>query len=149
MAEKNLRVFLDSSVLLSGLFSDRGAPRLILDIFSLRLPSFTALTGAYNIAEVERNLTIKLPAALPIFKTVLDVMRIEVIRLPQKKDLKRWAGLTVDKNAPILASAFLGNAHLLVTGDKRHLLKIHQTDLPFKIIAPAEFIDEDLPRFLR
>jgi hypothetical protein len=38
MARHPIKVFLDSNVILSGLLSDRGAPRLILDVLSLRLP---------------------------------------------------------------------------------------------------------------
>lgn len=55
MPGKNVRVFLDSNVLVSGLFSDRGAPRLVLDILSLDIPVLKAVTGAFNVAEVERN----------------------------------------------------------------------------------------------
>lgn len=149
MAERNLRVFLDSNVLISGLFSDRGAPRLLLDILSLRLPALTALTGAYNIAEVERNLAAKLLAALPAFRSSLKVMEIEVIPLPEKTDLKRWSLITAEKDTPVLASAFSGKADVLVTGDKRHLQKAKSADLPFEILSPAEFIDEFLPRFLK
>jgi len=149
MAGRNLRVFLDSNVLISGLFSDRGAPRLLLDILCLRLPVLTAVTGAYNIAEVERNLTAKLPAALPVFKAVLVRMGIDIIPLPGKSDLKPWAGITVEKDTPVLASAFSGKADVLVTGDKQHLLKAKSADLPFEILSPAEFVDDFLPRFLK
>ncbi len=149
MAERNLRVFLDSNVLISGLFSDRGAPRLLLDILSLRLPALTALTGVYDITEVERNLATKLPAALPAFRSSLKKMEIEEIPLPEKSDLKRWFGLTAEKDTPVLASALSGKADVLVTGDKRHLLKSKNADLPFEILSPAEFIDELLPRLLK
>ena len=149
MVEGKLRVFLDSNVLLSGFFSDRGAPRLLLDIFSLRLPVLTASTGAYNVIEIERNLTSKLPAALPVFQTVLDTLGIEVIPLPQKSDLRRWSGITADKDTPVLASAFLSKAQVLLTGDKKHLLMAKRPDLPFEILSPAEFVDDFLPRFLK
>ena len=59
-----MRVFLDSNVILSGLISDKGAPRIILDLLSLKLTSITGLTGEYNIIEIERNLKKKLPSAI-------------------------------------------------------------------------------------
>jgi len=149
MAERNLRVFLDSNVLISGLISDRGAPRLLLDILSLRLPVLTAVTGAYNIAEVERNLSVRLPDALPVFRAVLSLMSVEMIPLPGKADLRRWAGSTADKDAPVLASAFMGKADVLVTGDKRHFPKGRRPGQPFEILSPAEFVDEVLPGFLK
>ena len=49
MIKRAVRVFLDSNVILSGLFSDRGAPRIILDILSLNLSFITGITGRYNI----------------------------------------------------------------------------------------------------
>lgn len=49
MAKKAIKVFLDSNVILSGLLSDKGAPRIILDILSLRLPFVIGITGQYNI----------------------------------------------------------------------------------------------------
>jgi predicted nucleic acid-binding protein len=69
--------------------------------------------------------------------------------LPEKSDLKRWFGLTAEKDTPVLASALSGKADVLVTGDKRHLLKSKNADLPFEILSPAEFIDELLPRLLK
>jgi predicted nucleic acid-binding protein len=53
---KKCKVFLDSNVLLSGLFSDKGAPRIILDLLTLNLPMLAGATGRYNLIEVERNL---------------------------------------------------------------------------------------------
>jgi predicted nucleic acid-binding protein len=90
MPPKKTRVFLDSNVLLSGLFSDTGAPRLILDILSIDLPVLKAVTGAYNLAEVEKNLQAKLPAAIPVFRSCLKLMNIEIVPLPTKRDLFPW-----------------------------------------------------------
>jgi hypothetical protein len=38
MAIRIVRVFLDSNVILSGLLSDQGAPRTILDLLTLKVP---------------------------------------------------------------------------------------------------------------
>jgi len=59
MAEKVVRVFLDSNVILSGLISEKGAPRIILDILCLGLPFLTGITGRYNIIEIERDYSFK------------------------------------------------------------------------------------------
>lgn len=115
----------------------------------LRLPALTALTGVYNLVEVERNLAAKLPAAFPVFRSSLEKMGIEIIPLPKRTDLKRWSGLTTEKDTPVLASALLGKPDTLVTGDKRHLLKIKNPVLPFALLSPAEFLNEFLPRFLK
>ncbi|HDR17127.1 MAG TPA: PIN domain-containing protein [Desulfobacteraceae bacterium] len=149
MAEKILKVFLDSNVIISGLFSDRGAPRLILDVLSLELPVLKAVTGAYNTAEVERNLEAKLPAALPAFHSFLSYMNLEIVPLPSRNDVKSINGMTAEKDLPVIASAIIGQADVLVTGDKKAFLNIKQRALPFKVLSPAEFLNKFLPDFLK
>jgi len=91
-------------------------------------------TGAYNVNEVERNLIAKLPAALPLFRSCLRAIGFEIVPLPDRKSLAPLTGLTSEKDLPVLASALLGKANVLVTGDKRDLLKIRKHDLPFAIL---------------
>jgi len=149
MAERELRVFLDSNIFLSGLFSEKGAPRLILDVLSLGLPPLAAVTGAYHIAEVERNLRAKLPEALPVFQSCLSAMKIEIVPIPSAEDLKPWAGTTADKDLPVLVSAVQAKADVLITGDKKDLLKIRNKVLHLAIASPGEFLNDILPRFLK
>jgi predicted nucleic acid-binding protein len=149
MAGKKLKVFLDSNVILSGLFSDKGPPRLILDILSLGLPPLAALTGVYNIIEVERNLRAKLPESLPVFRTALAALKAEIIPLPSAGDLMPWAGTTADRDLPVLVSAIKSEADVLVTGDTKDLLKLRDAALPLVVASPAEFLNEILPRFLK
>jgi len=149
MEKRRLRVFLDSNVIISGLFLERGAPCITLDILSLNLPVLTPVTGAYNIKEVERNLAAKLPAVLPLFRSCLRTVGFEIVPLPEHKNLASLAGLTSEMDLPVLASAFLGEVDFLVTGDKREMLKIRKHNLPFTILSPAEFLDEYLPEWLK
>ena len=149
MAERKLRVYLDSNIFLSGLFSEKGAPRLILDVLSLGLPPLAAVTGAYNIAEVERTLRAKLPEALPVFQSCLSAMKIEIVPIPSAEDLKPWARTTADKDLPVLVSAIQAKADILVTGDKKDLLKIRNRVLPLTIASPGQFLNDILPRFLK
>jgi len=48
-ANKSLEREIKSRVILSGLLSDKGAPRIILDLLCLKLPFFIGETGRYNI----------------------------------------------------------------------------------------------------
>jgi predicted nucleic acid-binding protein len=66
MAKRAVKVFLDSNVIISGLLSDAGAPRIILDLLSVRFPVLKGMTGRYNLQEIERNLARKLPRAIPV-----------------------------------------------------------------------------------
>jgi putative PIN family toxin of toxin-antitoxin system len=149
MEIKKNRLFLDSNVILSGLFSERGAPRLVLDVLSLELPVLTGLTGRFNLIEIERNLHKKMADALPVYRRYLPRLKLEIIPLPRPEDLRSIAGIADDKDLPVLASAINGKADYFVTGDKRLISLIRQKGVfPFRTSSPAEFLDKVLPGIL-
>lgn len=146
---KKSRIFLDSNVILSGLISDRGAPRLILDILSLGLPSIQGVTGRFNLTEIERNIARKIPAALTIFNDCLPKLDLEIVPVPFPEELKPYAGMVDDKDLPVLASAMMGRADFFVTGDKKLLSQIAaQNVFSFRALPPALFLDQVLPDIL-
>jgi predicted nucleic acid-binding protein len=148
MAKKGVKVFLDSNVIISGLFSDKGAPRIILDLLCLGLPMLTCATGQYNIIEIERNLTRKMPDVLPVYRKYLPLLNLEVIPLPSSGEIKKLFGLTSNKDIPVLASAISGGVDFLVTGDKKDFIKLKGKH-SFRILSPAEFLDVILPEVLK
>ena len=146
MGKRIVRVFLDSNVILSGLLSDKGALRIILDLLSLRLPFLVGLTGRYNLIEIERNLKKKIPNILPTYKRYVPRLNLKVIPLPRPEELKEFSGRMADKDIPVLVSAIRSKADFLVTGDKQHFEKLKVPgEYPFKIITPSEFLDTILP----
>jgi uncharacterized protein len=150
MAEKRHRIFLDSNVLLSGLISERGAPRRLLDILTLDLPVLAGLTGRYNLIEIERNLTIKAPDAWPVFRTYLPKLKLDVVPLPSPDEVASISGTADAKDLPVLASAVLGHADYLVTGDKKLFSAASESKrFAFPIMGPADFLDRILPRLLQ
>jgi len=150
MAGNVARVFLDSNVILSGLFSETGPPRIILDIFCLDLPMLHGMTGAFNLIEIERNLQKKMPAALPVYHEYFKKIRLEVIPMPERALVQKLSGSTADKDLPVLASAILGKADYLVTGDKKDFSKSKlKGAYAFKVVTPAEFVDQVLPEMLK
>ena len=150
MAKKAVRVFLDSNVILSGLFSEKGAPRIILDVLSLRLPFLVCSTGRYNLIEIERNLEKKMPGALSVYKSYLSRLNLKITPLPQRREVRQWSGHITDKDIPVLLSAIQSKADFLVTGDKEHFEKLKSSvQYPFKIVSPAEFLDVFLPEILK
>ena len=148
MAKKGVKVFLDSNVIISGLFSDKGAPRVILDLLCLGLPVLTCATGEYNLIEIERNLIKKMPDILTIYRKYLPLLNLEVIPLPSPGEINKLSGTTSDKDIPVLASAIRAGADFLVTGDKKDFIKLKGKN-PFKILSPAEFLDVILPEVLK
>ena len=141
MEKQPVKVFLDSNVILSGLLSDRGAPRLILDVLSLRLPVLQGATGKYNILEIERNLARKMPNLVPIYRKYMPLLDLEIVPLPSPETIEAMAGQSADKDIPVLASAAACHADYLVTGDKKDFAKAKESgEYCFQIVSPAEFL---------
>ncbi len=150
MPKRKVKAFLDSNVILSGLFSDKGAPRIILDVLCLELPMLEGMTGQYNIIEIERNLVKKMPDALQVYKKYFPLLNLKIIPLPLPEDIRKLSGHTVDKDIPVLASALTGKADFLITGDKKDFTNPKMKGkYPFKILSPVEFLDVILPEILK
>ena len=148
MAKKGVRSFLDSDVIISGLFSDKRAPLVILDFLSLGLPQILASTGKYNIIEIKRNLAKKMHEALQACNKYLPLLNLDIIPLPSAKEIAKLIATTSPKDIPFLASAINGNVNFLVTEDRKDFS--HLTgQYPFKILSPSEFLDSILPMVLK
>ena len=147
---KRCKVFLDSNVILSGLFSDRGAPRMILDLLTLHLPILAGATGRYNLMEVERNLKKKMPAAIPLYREYLPRLGLEIVALPSRETVKSMTGVIAEKDIPVLASAIACSAEYLITGDKKDFAGL-KTNRRFNltIIGPSDFIEIVLPGVIK
>ena len=142
MDNKPVRFFLDSNVIISGLLSDRGAPRIILDLLCLHIPGLTGLTGEYNLTEIERNLARKLPQAIPVYHAYFPRLKLEVVPLPSPEEVKRHLGVIADKDVPVLVSALNSGVEFLVTGDLKDFGKVRtEGAFPFSIVTPAEFLE--------
>jgi predicted nucleic acid-binding protein len=139
---KKCKVFLDSNVLLSGLFSDKGAPRIILDLLTLNLPILAGATGRYNLIEVERNLKKKMPEAMPLYQKYLPKLRLEIVEMPSQATVISMAGAIAEKDVPVLASAIACGAGYLITGDKKDFAKLRNVKkYNLKIVSPSQFIE--------
>lgn len=150
MAKKRYKVFLDSNVILSGLFSDKGSPRIILDILSLALPMLSGATGRYNIMEIERNLKKKMPAVIPLYRKYLPAMNLEIVPLPSSDTVNKLSKHISGKDAPVLASAISSKSDYLVTGDKKDFNKPKlKGKYGFQILSPSEFVEEILPEIIK
>jgi predicted nucleic acid-binding protein len=149
MERRTFKVFLDSDVILSGLISDRGAPRLILDILSLGLPVLRAVTGRYNLTEAERDIARKLPAARSVLNECLPRMNLEIVFLPFLDEIEPFRGIVEDKDLPVVTSAVIAKADYFLTGDKRLLSQIRRASgLSFPGCLPADFLNRFLPDIL-
>lgn len=126
-------------MIISGLFSDKGSPRLILDVLCLGLPFIRGVTGRYNLIEIERNLKRKMPETIPVYERYLPLMDLEVVQIPSWEDIERFRGYISHKDVPVLVSAINSQSEFLVTGDKRHFSGLRECEtLDLKVINPSE-----------
>jgi len=140
MAFKQPKVFLDSNVLLSGLVSDTGAARRILDLAEVGF--IQLVLSNLVIVEVDHNLQEHgFDDLLPLLRQYLLHLKPLTQPDPAKKEVLKAAKITSLKDAPILAAAIEAQADYLLTFNERHfrtpaVLK----QVSFAIMTPAEFL---------
>jgi putative PIN family toxin of toxin-antitoxin system len=133
------RVFLDSNVVFSGLYSAEGAPGIILERFVKG--SIRVVVSQQVLEEVVRTVKAKLPSALPALRRLLVSTPPEVVADPQRRELERWMNKLPLGDAVILAAAIGAQPDYFITGDR------HFTESPgvaeeagLRIVTPAQFL---------
>lgn len=138
-AKPELRVFLDTNVIFSGLYSDKGAPGAILDYFLQG--KFRVVVYRQVLDELVAVMKQKLPGALTALRTLLINMPPEVTPNPQTHEIRRWEEILQPGDAAILAAAIAAGPDFFVTGDSHFLDNagaIKQAGL--NITTPADFL---------
>ncbi len=143
---RNARIFLDSNVILSGLLSSKGSPRILLDLLSIEVPLLEGLTGQYNLEEIERNLRKRFPDLLRIYREYFSKLHLEIVEVPPFETVSPLLNRMSPKDAPVLASARIGKADYLITGDKRDFPRAVAD--PIVVIDPSRFLNAVLPRLI-
>lgn len=140
MGFKPWRVFLDTSVLLAGLISSRGAAREILSGGEIRL--FVILISSQVLLEADRNIANKFPRLLMEYRAYIRSSEPTLVDDPSPEQIKAAIPLVGADDAPILAAALKSKAEFLVTWNTRHFItsKIPK-DLPIHILNPGQFIE--------
>jgi predicted nucleic acid-binding protein len=128
-------VCLDADVLIAGLLSRRGASHAILVLGEIGL--FRMILSDAAVEEVRRNLSAKLPDAVPFFEEFLRAIAVRTYR-PTARDRERTRGLADPKDVPILAAAIGAGARLLVTHNTRH----YRSGEGVRIVRPRVFLEE-------
>lgn len=143
MTTKQISVFLDSSVILAGIYSKTGASHAVLILAELGL--LKAVISEQIVIEVIRNVEKKLPDFVAHTYTLFKVIPFQLID-PAEDQLTYALGLMNEKDATILAAAFTAKAEWLLSLDK-HFTDLSQDALPFVVATPGEFLQNaDIPR---
>jgi uncharacterized protein len=128
-------VFIDTSILFAAIGSPRGYARdLLMAGINGQCQVFLS---EYVIAEAERSIGLKRPAAIPI-------LREFVALLPRRAepdatlvaDVGQRLGLGDENDVPIVAGAVQARAEYLATYDRKHLLSVgDQINSQFGIVV--------------
>lgn len=130
------RVFVDADVLFAGAAgpSQYGASLVLLRMAEITL--IEAVASQQVLTEAERNLSEKMPAALPAFRLLVHKC-LRIVVDPEPAELESFAGRADHKDLPVLCAAVRENCPWLVTFSVRHFRPGH---LSVAILRPGEFI---------
>ena len=130
------RVFVDADVLFSGAASPGayGASLVVLRMAEITL--IDAVASQQVIVEAKRNLTSKIPAALPAFRLIV-ARSLQIVPDPEPDDLLAYDGLADPKDLAILVAALREGCPWLVTFNERHYQPGHPD---IDVVRPGEFL---------
>lgn len=130
------RIFVDADVLFAGAAAptEHGASLTILRMAEITL--IQALTSEQVTVEVERNLTAKLPKALPAFHLIVGRC-LRVVPDPTLEELVPLRGLAPPDDLPIFAAAMREGCPWLVTFNVRHFRPGHPS---VQVLRPGDLV---------
>ena len=140
MAEQpDHRIFVDSNVLISGMYSPEGTPAKILHLHTSG--RVTIVISQLILTETVFTVREKKPAAISALNVFLTNSPPEIVKNPSIDQVKKWIEYLHFEDAVIFAAAISAEPEYFVTGDKH----FHSTlSLPEKsglrILTPAQLI---------
>ncbi|GEM_PF-857222 len=138
-----IKIFLDSSVIISSLLSTQGGSFYIINILNKNLE---LQTNDYVLKEVDRAVRTKFkdkPELLFGLALFLETSRISILKDPTPKEKDFFAKFISAKDAPILASAVKHSDYLLTLDNEFFNEKVSKfiTKKSLIILKPKEFIE--------
>jgi hypothetical protein len=114
-------LFFDASALFAGVVSPTGAARALLLLSEAR--TVTLVVSEQVIAETERALARKVPAALPFYRQAIRTGDVRIVRDPAPAEVAEAQGMIAHApHLPILVTAMKARTGLLVTLNRRYFL---------------------------
>ena len=134
-----MRIFLVTNILFSGMYSDRGAPARLLDLFAG--PAFQAVTSNGVLEELARNVARKAPRLMQTIEQTLVSIRLEIVPESDAAVVVPLRDATFGTDAPIIAAAMAANVDYFCTGDRRLLERGRSGALAgLRVAAPSELV---------
>lgn len=133
---RKTRVFIDTSVIIAGLFSSTGASAAILDLCESEM--LEMVVNKQVLTEADRNFEKRFSCLVQEFRNFLKNTNPTLVADPTNEEVKKAQKLINSKDSPILAAALREKVDFLITLDN-HFLLIKEK-VAIKIVSPAEFI---------
>ena len=132
-------IFLDSNVIISGIYSKAGPPGKILDLHTAG--RIQIVVCKFVLEEVIRNIRVKRSKDIPALYAFLSNAPPVVAVDPGINEILLWAKYLSQEDAIILAAAIHARVDYFITGDKHfHSAALKSQKLNLKILTPAEFV---------
>lgn len=136
-----LRVFLDTSALIAGIVSSKGAAREVIRMGEAEV--IEIVISRQVLVEAERTLLKKFPDLLGSYHTFLENLDPTIVPDPDREQIQAAVQWIDKEDAPILAGALAARVDYLVTWNTRHFMqKSVLEQAPFPIRIPADFLDD-------
>lgn len=134
-----LTIFLDTSVILSGLASPIGGSRKLFE--AAKRHKIKLLTTSLVLQEAVNHLQ-KLDIEPHQLETLFSTKTIHLVANPPEKMIEKFRAASPDPDdAHVLAGAGLSGANVLVSLDKKHLLTagVRRVLKPMLVKSPRDF----------
>jgi predicted nucleic acid-binding protein len=139
MPKQRLKVFLDTSALIAGIASSKGAARAVLQLAEIGL--IEVFVSRQVIIEADRIIEAKLIEMIDEYRKFIEILAPVLVDHPSQKEVKKFSSIIHPDDAPILASAVNSGVDYLVTWDRKHFIgKNISIRSNLKIVTPGEFL---------
>ena len=137
---KKLKIFLDSSALISDLNSPNGGSGIIISAFLAN--KISVIISGQVIDEVQKNITEKFPLLRESFLGFLISQPI-IAPQPTLKEIVKVYQIIQTNDAPILTAAIKAKPDFLITLDTKHFFKKEVLEsVSFTICSPKDFLQK-------
>ena len=136
------RIFLGACVLVNAANSPEGGSARLLQLAAER--KVKVITTRRILHEAKTNIINLLGRPLwAWFVRTIGPLSISIADSPTKAEKASWMKVTHEKDTHVLAGAIKGKAEVLISLDRRHVLKPSvQEAFPIPIMSPGDFLQK-------
>lgn len=135
-------LFLDACILVTAANSPEGGSARLLQLAAEKKVRLIATNQV--LQEARKNIIELLGKPLwTWFLRTISSIALLLVEDPTQKEEAAWKKLTHEKDAHVLAGAVKAKADILISLDRRHILKPSvQEAFPIPILSPGEFLQQ-------